>query len=116
GAATNNATGLHLLEHARVTREALLEAAGGKTSPIVELAARTSQQPDLLRWDDTRFHALTAATTGSPGTSDRVNSEEAFVGLMSFQLVNFVLGARDGADGRAAMYLGIALHMAQDLA
>jgi hypothetical protein len=114
--AVGNLTGLHILEHAEITREALLAAGAGRHSPIVAMAARSSQQPDILRWDDLRFHALSAAAPGEAGGGDRANSEEAFVGLMSYQLVNFVLALRDGADARAALLLGIACHLAQDLA
>jgi hypothetical protein len=114
--AAGGRTALHVLEHAELTRAVLTETSGGRARPVFELVGYGAQQSDIFRWTDLRHHAQTEPFEPAAREGEIATGQEAFVGFMAGAINDFNEQLRDGNFDRAAIFLGIACHAAQDAA
>jgi len=117
---TQNLTGKHIVGHSDITEAAIDRLPSRiRFSPSArELVSRSSQSPDLYRWNQERYHAHTP--TYKPGDrTDRARNiakgQQDFRELLVTLTDQFKRHARDGAYNRALFILGLGLHAVQDL-
>jgi len=113
--AAGGRTALHLLEHAEITRAALVELSGGRVRPVFDTVTFGAEQSDLYRWTDLRYHGQTEEFEPHLRESETATAKEAFVGFVAGVLNDFNEQLREGSFDRAAVSLGIACHAAQDV-
>jgi hypothetical protein len=114
--ASGNPVGLHLLEHAEITRAALIEAAGGRDRPVFDVVVHGGEQTEVQRWSDARYHAFTEEHQPAARAGEIATSEEVFAGRVVAMSSDFVSHGQPGNFSMASLALGAACHGIQDLA
>jgi hypothetical protein len=114
--ASGNPVSLHLLEHAEITRAALIEAAGGRDRPAFDVVVHGAEQTEVQRWSDARYHAHTEEHQPSARDLEIATGQEVFAGRVVAMLSDFVSHGQTGNFAMASLALGVACHAIQDLA
>jgi hypothetical protein len=114
--ASNSPTLKHLLDHAEVTRAALMESSGGKPRPVFDVIVFAGRAVALQRWGDLRYHAHSEEHQAAHQGAVASAGEEQFVSEIASSLATFVEEVRTGYLSNASLRLGAILHGVQDLA
>lgn len=100
--------------HAEYTSRAIKEFEPDTTYFAEKLLSIASQSPDLYEWNGHLFHAHTNEYDPNAQINAIENSKEAFLGLLK-QTISFVDLYSANHKPKALYYLGIAVHLIQDL-